>query len=71
MIQDNGVGYSEDVIRELTTLRQDNSYQPSLVGFGTASVIRRLQLQYGDQYVFRVGNHAKGGAVTTIILPRL
>ncbi len=69
VIHDSGVGYSEAVMKELALLKSDNNYQPTLVGFGTAGVIHRLQLQYDDQYTFMVENHAEGGAVTTIILP--
>lgn len=69
-IEDNGVGYSEEVIRELRALQADSGYQPGLIGFGTAGVIKRLALQYAGSFSFEVENAPDGGAVTTIVLPR-
>jgi len=69
MITDNGVGYREDVLRELDQLLKDRDYQPKHVGFGTAGVIRRLTIQYGSHFVFEVSNKTTRGAVTRIVFP--
>ena len=68
-IEDNGVGYRQEVIDELRALQADNSFHPQLIGFGTAGVIRRLALQYGESFCFAVENAPDGGAVTRIVLP--
>ena len=69
-ISDNGVGYRQAVIAELEQLQQHDDFQPKSAGFGTAGVIRRLWLQYGDACRFQVHNHTDGGAVTTISIPQ-
>jgi two-component system sensor histidine kinase YesM len=69
-IADNGVGYRQAVITELEMLQKDERFQPRSAGFGTAGVIRRLALQYGDSYRFQIHNHENGGAVTTILIPK-
>lgn len=68
-IDDNGVGYRQEVIDELHMLQSDSSCHPKLIGFGTAGVIRRLALQYGESFSFTVENAPGGGAVTRIVLP--
>ena len=68
-INDNGVGYRREVIDELHALQADSSFHPQLIGFGTAGVIRRLALQYGESFCFAVENAPDGGAVTRIVLP--
>lgn len=68
-IDDNGVGYRQEVIDELHRLQSDSSFRPELIGFGTAGVIRRLALQYGESFSFAVENAPDGGAVTRIVLP--
>lgn len=67
-LRDNGIGYSETVIGELRRLREDPDVQPACIGFGTAGVIRRLALQYGESFLFHAGNSENGGAITTIEL---
>ena len=69
-IADNGVGYRQAIITELEMLQKDEHFQPRSTGFGTAGVIRRLALQYGDAYRFQIHNHENGGAVTTISIPQ-
>ncbi len=68
-IDDNGVGYRQEVLKELRALQTDNAFHPQLIGFGTAGVIKRLSLQYGEDFRFDVENAPDGGAVTRIILP--
>ncbi len=68
-ITDNGIGYREEVIRELTLIQENPDYHPRHVGFGTAGVIRRLAIQYGSRFIFRVSNDFSNGAVTEIIFP--
>lgn len=68
-IEDNGVGYRQEVIDELRALQMDSAFHPRLIGFGTAGVIKRLALQYGENFRFDVENAQDGGAVTRIILP--
>jgi len=68
-IDDNGVGYRKEVIKELRALQTDSTFHPQLIGFGTAGVIKRLALQYGENFRFDVENAPDGGAVTRIILP--
>ena len=69
VISDNGVGYQQSVIEELKKLQRDTNYRSRMVGFGTAGVIRRLELQYEDDYIFHIENAIEGGAVTTIEFP--
>ena len=68
-IDDNGVGYRQEVIDELHALQTDSNFHPEYIGFGTAGVIRRLALQYGESFCFAVENAPDGGAVTRIVLP--
>lgn len=68
-IDDNGVGYRKEVLKELRALQADSTFHPQLIGFGTAGVIKRLALQYGDHFCFDVENAPDGGAVTRIVLP--
>jgi len=68
-IDDNVVGYRKEVIKELRALQTDSTFHPQLIGFGTAGVIKRLALQYGENFRFDVENAPDGGAVTRIILP--
>ncbi|MBR5288120.1 MAG: hypothetical protein IKU34_05950 [Clostridia bacterium] len=68
-IDDNGVGYHKEVLEELCSLQTDSAFHPRFIGFGTAGVIKRLALQYGEDFRFDVKNAPDGGAVTRIILP--
>lgn len=68
-IFDNGVGYAQSIIDELERTNREVNYRSSQIGFGTAGVIRRLQLQYENDFRFIVRNGEDGGAVTIIELP--
>ena len=68
-VKDNGVGYSRSVIDELKKMTENDSYHSKEVGFGTAGVLRRLQLQYENDMKFEIENQIGGGASTVIELP--
>jgi len=68
-VRDNGVGYSQNVIEELKKMSVDDTYHSKEVGFGTAGVLRRLQLQYESDVSFEIENTSGSGASTIIELP--
>lgn len=68
-VKDNGLGYSQSVIEELKKMSEDDSYHSKEVGFGTAGVLKRLQLQYENDAKFEIKNTIGSGASTIIELP--
>lgn len=65
MVQDNGDGFSEEVLREINA-DDDKIYAESHVGL--RNIRHRFRLIYGDQVVFAFYNTA-GGPVSEIIVP--
>lgn len=65
MVQDNGDGFSEEVLREINA-EDDKIYTESHVGL--RNIRHRFRLIYGDKVVFAFYNTA-GGPVSEIIVP--
>lgn len=68
-LHDNGLGYSQTAIEEISQLRMDCHSPIQNLGFGTKAIIRRLSLQYKNDFSFSVENLPEGGAQTVIKIP--
>jgi two-component system sensor histidine kinase YesM len=73
VILDNGVGISEDTIREIDEklkrgIRQDSEKMDSL---GVVNTILRLRYMYGDSASVRIEQEEDGGTRITILLNKV
>ena len=69
-LQDNGCGCKPEVLKEIQRIKRENNLSnQEHIGFGISSVIRRLQLQYGQQYDFEVRTQSGGGTSLEIVIP--
>jgi two-component system sensor histidine kinase YesM len=77
VIRDNGIGFSETALEELTNKidtymdrisQNDGTGQPVLTlgGMGLISTLARLKLQWKQHFHYAIENHAEGGAVITL-----
>jgi len=69
-VRDNGCGISQDVISRVEKIKtEDHSMMQESSGFGLEAVIRRLNLQYGNDYTFEILCPAEGGTEIVISFP--
>lgn len=70
-VSDNGLGFSEDDLKELNNkidYINDNDLLPSLEinGMGLMNIYIRFKTLYHGKHIFRISNAATGGALVTI-----
>lgn len=70
-VSDNGLGFSEDDLRELNdkiNYINDNELLPSLEinGMGLMNIYIRFKTLYHGKHIFRISNSTSGGALVTI-----
>jgi len=70
-VQDNGAGFSQadiDSITEKISYINDTELLPSLEinGMGLMNIYIRFKTLYKGKHIFRISNHAMGGALVTI-----
>lgn len=70
-VQDNGSGFSQkdiDSLNEKISYINENELLPSLEinGMGLMNIYIRFKTLYKGKHIFRINNHASGGALVTI-----
>lgn len=69
MIRDNGVGMSEERVREINDLFETGKSRGS--GYGMFNVDQRIKLSYGNDYGLRVESDPGHGTTVTIVTPKV
>ena len=68
-VRDNGIGYKDSVLQEISHFLEDPSRPMPEIGIGTLGIVRRLKLMYDSRYRLRACNLPEGGACTTLAIP--
>ncbi len=68
-VGDNGCGMKDETLKRIERIKADSLNGVDPTGFGIGAVIRRLQLQYGDNYVLEVATKPDEGTVIRIGFP--
>lgn len=66
VIEDDGVGMSEQVIQNLTDMDSSNVLESSGNSIGLKNVLDRLQLYYGDQFSYQIDTEENKGTRITL-----
>lgn len=70
-IQDNGIGFSQEdinILNEKIAYINETELLPSLEinGMGLMNIYIRFKILYKGKHIFKISNHATGGAIVTI-----
>ncbi len=68
-ITDNGCGIDEETLRRIEIIKADSIVSGEHLGFGIGGVIRRLRLQYGENYRFEIETSPNVGTCILIGIP--
>lgn len=69
-VRDNGCGIDQEVVCRVEKIKSEvNSVIQESSGFGIGAVIRRLSLQYGNDYTFDIHCPPEGGTEIVISFP--
>ncbi|MCF0134148.1 MAG: histidine kinase [Blautia sp.] len=69
MIEDNGKGFSEEELAEITSPAEPDYTSGKIHGIGIRNVISRINLLYENNAEIQFQNRPEGGALVTIWLP--
>ncbi len=66
---DNGVGFSEQALRDLSILKDELEQSDEHTGIGLRTIDARIRISYGSDYGLLLSNSNGGGACVEYRLP--